>query len=216
MPERTPLSLKRFLTEYFLPFLCLAAICVVNSLIIQKIFSVSPKRYLEWYVATGPFIGLALIAFGAAWDGMDKNVGLVSANPRTYIDACSKLAGLPIFALGGHLRSKHRDGVNLWDAFVGMPLIVVFMVASFAWLILIAPLQYFLFLVCGAPSRLALSSRYLLHAEVKDKKLIYTEMRPQDPNNKKAWEASMRDKPVTLANAFGTAVLFLIGYLSSR
>ena len=206
------LSFKRLLLEFVLPFLALAAICVVNSLIIQKFFSVSPKRYLEWYVAAGPFIGLALVAFGAAWDGLDKNVGLVSANPRTYIIACSKLAGLPMFALGGHLKSK---GHNLWDLLAGTPLIIMFIVASFAWLVLIAPLQYFLFLVCAAPSRIVLRSNYRLRAKVEGRILYYSELRPETPEPTTGWDASMRDKPVLMANAFGVFVLFLIGYLQA-
>ena len=206
------LSFKRLLLEFVLPFLALAAICVVNSLIIQKFFSVSPKRYLEWYVAAGPFIGLALVAFGAAWDGLDKNVGLVSANPRTYIIACSKLAGLPMFALGGHLKSK---GHNLWDLLAGTPLIIMFIVASFAWLVLIAPLQYFLFLVCAAPSRIVLRSNYRLRAKVEGRILYYSELRPETPEPTTGWDASMRDKPVLMANAFGAFVLFLVGYLQT-
>ena len=208
-------SFRRLLLEYVLPFLALASLCVVNALIVQKLFSVSPRRYFDLYVRAGPFISLGLVAFGAAWGALDKNVGLVSANPRTYIIACSKLAGLPMLAFGGHLKSENRNGLNLWDALFGLPLILLFVVASFAWLVLIAPLQYFLFLVCAAPSRLALSSKYLLLAEVEDKILIYAENKPRDPENKKAWDATMRDKPVTMANAFGAFVLFLVGYLQT-
>lgn len=203
-------SLKRLLLEYVLPFLALAAICVVNSLIVQKVFSVSARRYFDWYVEAGPFIGLALAAFGAAWKDLDKNIGLVSANPRTYIIACSKLAGLPMFALGGHLKSK---GHNLWDLLASTPLIAVFIVASFAWLVLIAPLQYFLFLVCAAPSRIVLRSNYRLRARIEGRILYYSELKPGTPEPTTGWDASMRDKPVTMANAFGALVLFLIGYL---
>ena len=142
-------SFKRLLLEFVLPFLALAAICVINSLIIKEVFSVSPRRYLDWYVETGPLIAIALVAFGAAWKELDQNIGLVSANPRTYIIACSKLAGLPMFAFGGHLKFK---GHNFWDLLAGVPLIAMFIVASFGWLVLVAPLQYFLFLACAAPS----------------------------------------------------------------
>jgi hypothetical protein len=204
------LSLKRFLLEFVLPFLALAAICLLNSIIIQKVLAVSPRRYLDWYIATGPFIGLAVAAFGAAWKDLDRNIGLVSANPRTYILACSKLAGLPMFSLGGHLKSK---GHNLWDLLAGTPLIIVFIVASFAWLVLIAPLQYFLFLVCAAPSRLVLRSNYRLRARIDDRILYYSELTPGTPEPTVGWDASMRDKPVTMANAFGALVLVLIGYL---
>ena len=204
------LSIKRLLLEFVLPFLALAAICFLNSIFVQKVFAVSPRRYLDWYIQMGPFIGIALAAFSAAWKDLDKNIGLVSANPRTYIIACSKLAGLPMFALGGHLKSK---GHNLWDLLAGTPLIIVFIVASFAWLVLIAPLQYFLFLVCAAPSRIVLRSNYRLRAKIEDRILYYSELRPGTPEPTAGWDASMRDKPVFMANAFGALVLFLIGYL---
>lgn len=212
MAEQTSSRVKRFLIEFALPFLGLLAICVINSWIVQKLFSVSLTGYLSWYVSAGPFIGIALVAFGAAWGALDNNVGLVSANPTNYVKACSKLAGLSIYAFGGHLQSKNHDGLSFWDVLFGLPLIAVFVIASFGWLLLIAPLQYFLFLVCGAPSRIALRSRYRLHAEVKGKILEYTELKPHEPWPETGWDASMRDKPVTLANAFGAAALFVIGH----
>lgn len=208
------LSLKRLLLEFVLPFLALAALCVINSLIIREVFSVSTRRYLNWYVEAGPLIGIATIAFGAAWKELDTNLGLVSANPRTYIIACSKLAGLPMFALGGHF--KNTKGMNLWDIVASIPLITMFIVASFAWLVLIAPVQYFLFLVCAAPSRIVLRSKYRLRAHIEDQILYYSELRPETPEPKTGWDASMRGKPVTMANGFGVAVLFLIGYLQSN
>jgi hypothetical protein len=206
-------SFKQLLLEFVLPFLALAGICVINSLIIGEIFSVSPRRYLDCYVEAGPFIGIASAAFGAAWKELDANIGLVSANPRTYIIACSKLAGLPMFALGGHF--KNTKGMNLWDIISSVPLIIMFIVASFAWLVLIAPLQYFLFLVCAAPSRIVLRSNYRLRARIEGQMLYYSELRPETPEPTSGWDASMRGKPVTLANVFGVAVLFLIGYLKS-
>ncbi len=57
-----------------------------------------------------------------------------------------------MFAFGGHLKFK---GHNFWDLLAGVPLIAMFIVSSFFWLVLIAPLQYFLFLrLCAeSPSR---------------------------------------------------------------
>ena len=211
----TTFSFKRLLLEFVLPFLALAAICFLNSLIIQKVFSVSRRSYLDWYISAGPFIGLAIAAFGAAWKGLDNNIGLVSANPRTYIIACSKLGGLPMFAFGGHIKRQKPDGQNLWDLLVGIPLITLFVIASFAWLVLVAPLQYFLFLVCAAPSRIVLRSKYRLYAKVDGPMFYYAEMKPDAPEPTVGWDASMREKPVTMANGFGAAVLFLIGYLQT-
>jgi hypothetical protein len=90
----------------------------------------------------------------------------------------------------------------------------LFVLASFAWLVLVAPLQYFLFLVCAAPSRIVLRSNYRLYAKVDGPMFYYAEMKPDAPEPTLGWDASMRQKPVTMANGFGAAVLFLLGYVS--
>ena len=206
-------SPQRILKVYLLPFLGLAGLCFLHSFLFRKIFGLGWRGYFDWYVSAGPFIGLALVAFGAAWESLDKNTGLVSANPLAYIGSCLQLVGLPIEALGGHVQTKH---VNRWDRIVAQPLIALFAAACVAWLVLVAPAQYFLFLVCGAPSRVALNSGYRLHAELDGNILKPVDLRPDDPKPATGWDASMSTKPVTIANAFGAAVLFIVGYLMSR
>lgn len=212
MPDHSSSRVTAFFLEIALPFLGLVAICLINSWVFHRLFARSITGYLNWYVNTGPFINLAVAAFGAAWSAVDNNIGLVSAHPLTYIRSCSKLAGLPIYALGGHLRSENHHGQSFWDLLFGGPLIVLFVVASFGWLLFVAPLQYFLFLVCAAPSRLALRSHYRLHGEIQEKKLILRPLAVDEQEPSSGWEASMRDKPVTLANAFGAATLFIVGH----
>lgn len=209
-------SLKRYFVQFLLPFLGLAGICLLNSFLFHKFLGRSWRGYLDWYISAGPFIGLAQVAFAISWEALDKNAGLVSSDPQKYIRACAKLTGLPIFAFGGHFKAKNYNSVNPWDVMVALPLIMLFVLATFAWLLLIAPPQYFLFLVCGAPSRVALHSKYRVHAELDGTNLNYTELKPEDPEPKTGWDASMRNKPVTMANAFGAVVLFAIGYLTSR
>jgi hypothetical protein len=209
-------SPQRVIKVYLLPFLLLAGLCVLHSFLFRKIFGLGWRGYFDWYVKTGPFIGLALVAFGAAWESLDKNTGLVSANPLAYIGACMQLVGLPIEALGGHVQIKDYARVNPWDRIVAKPLIALFTLACLAWLVLVAPAQYFLFLVCGAPSRVALNSGYRLHAELDENILKPVDLKPDDPKPATGWDASMSNKPVTIANAFGAAVLFIIGYFVSR
>ena len=206
-------SPQRILKVYLLPFLGLAGICFLNSFFFRKIFGLGWRGYFDWYVSAGPFIGLALVAFGAAWESLDKNTGLVSANPLAYIGSCLQLIGLPIEALGGHVQTKRVDA---WDRIVAQPLIALFALACVAWLVLVAPAQYFLFLVCGAPSRVALNSGYRLHAELDGNILKPLDLKPDDPKPATGWDASMSNKPVTIANAFGAAVLFIIGYFVSH
>jgi len=212
LPDRASSRVKTFILEIAFPFLGLVAICLINSWFAKRLFGVGISGYLKWYVNTGPFINLAVAAFGAAWSAVDNNIGLVSAHPLTYIRACLRLGGLPIYALGGHLQSENHNGQSLWDLLFGVPLILLFVVASFGWLLFVAPLQYFLFLVCAAPSRLALRSHYRLHGEIQDRKLVLRPLAVDEPEPESGWEASMRDKPVTLANAFGAATLFIVGH----
>ncbi len=129
MPNQTESPAKRFLLRIALPFIGLAGLCLINQWIFRRFFNTS---YLRWYVSAGPFIGLAIVAFGAAWGKVDKNVGLVSANPFNYIWACRRLAGLSLYVFGGHLRKENQDGISLLDILFGLALIAVFVVCSFA------------------------------------------------------------------------------------
>jgi hypothetical protein len=211
----TPIySWKEYLLNLVLPFFGLAAVCFLNAYLIHKIFSVSWSKYFEVYVSAGPFIGLAQVAFAISWQALDKNTDLVSAHPLRYVGACLKLVGLPIVAYGGHIKNNDSHRANPWDVIVSIPLITLFVLASFAWLLLIAPLQYFLFLFCGAPSRVALNSSYRLRAELDNGILNFVEPDPQARPLTLGWDASMSDKPVTMANAFGAAVLFFIGFFT--
>ena len=204
-------SWKEYLLKLVLPFFGLAAVCFLNAFLIHKIFSVPLSKYFLEYVSAGPFIGLAQVAFAISWQALDKNSDLVSAHPLKYVGACLKLVGLPFVAYGGHIKVKDYNRVNPWDIIASIPLVALFVVASFAWLILIAPLQYFLFLFCGAPSRVALNSNYRLRAELDDGILNFVEPDPKVRPLTIGWDASMSDKPVTMANSFGAAVLFIIG-----
>lgn len=190
----------------------LIGICAVNFWAFDRFLD---SNYLRWYVAAGPFIGLATAAFGAAWGKLDNQIGLVSTNPLEYIGSCLQVAGLPIEVFGGHLQSKRlQNRTYLLDILLGLPLTLVFIVAIFSWLFLIAPLQYFVLLVCGAPSRMALASSFRMYAKLDDLHLVKIENPSSDvPIPREAWDVSMRDKPVTLANAFSAATLFLIGKL---
>ena len=211
--DRSPA--KTFMTEVVLPLAGLVSICLINYFIFRRLFH---SNYLRWYVSAGPFIGLATAAFGAAWGKLDNNTGLVSAVPLDYIGACLQAAGLPLYVFGGTLQSRpQRQGISLVNFLFGVPLILLIAIAVIAWLILVAPLQYFVFLVCGAPSRIVMTSSYYVHARMDGRWLKYTGGNTENPAPKKGdgWDASMRDKPVTLANAFSAAALFLIGRLWS-
>jgi hypothetical protein len=195
-----------------LTFVGLLLVSAANVLAFRVFFA---RSYIEWYSNAGPFIALATAAFGAAWGGLDKNPALVSANPLAYVGACFQVAGLPLIAIGAHLRSKNRlrpVGMELLPIIVLTPLLAV---AMLAWLVLIVPAQYFLFLLVGALSRVALTSSAQISARIQSGRVEILENPPATrPKPEDGWwNASMRDKPVTLASAFGAALLFLLSLL---
>lgn len=182
-------------------------------------FRVAGHDYWEFWLHSGPLIGLATAAFGSAWGGLDRNAGLVSADPLDYAGAALQVAGVPLVAFGGHMKSdNHARPVAAWDTLLTLPLAIIFCVAIIAWLVLIAPAQYFAFLVAGAPSRVAMSSRYHLLARIEKGQVRYVEGPALDtvPFRKEEgwWDASMRDRPVTVASAFMAAALLVIDALA--
>jgi hypothetical protein len=95
-----------------------------------------------------------------AWGGLDRNPGLVSADPLYYAGTALQVAGVPLLAFGGHMQRANQDrSIPARDTLLVVPLAIVFSVAVISWLVLIASAQYFAFLIAGAPSRIALASR---------------------------------------------------------
>jgi hypothetical protein len=185
---------------------------MVNMWVFRTYFG---RNYIDWYLSAGPFIALATAAFGAAWGSLDKNPALVSANPLIYFSACLQVAGLPLVAIGAHMRSRNRLSPIGLEVLPICVLAISLAVSVVAWLLLVVPMQYFLFLFAGAPSRVALTSSARVSARIQSGQVALmentdvTETAPEDG----WWDASMRNKPVTLASAYGAALLFLLGLL---
>jgi hypothetical protein len=196
-----------------LPWLAgLVALVLVRAVV----FRAAGGDYFGFWRGAGPVIGLATAALGWAWGAIDRNTGLVSANPRVYAGAALQLASLPLIAFGGHMQSRYRrEPVWTSDLVLILPLGLVYGAAVIAWLVLIAPAQYFAFLAFGAPSRLALASRFRLYARLDaEGQLIHGEGVAGAPDSDASWwDASMRDRPVTMASAFLAAGLGLLQLL---
>jgi hypothetical protein len=198
----------------------LGALVLLGGLVVLSwwIFRAAGHDYWTFWLKSGPVIGLATAAFGWAWGGLDRNPGLVSTDPLDYLGACLQVVGLPLDAFGGHLdHENHERPVAVTDTLLVIPLALVFLVAVLAWMVLIAPVQYFAFLVFGAPSRIALASRFRVYARLDGTRLHYrggTALAPEAHRNDDGWwDASMRDRPVTVASAFMAAALLVIDTL---
>jgi hypothetical protein len=96
---------------------------------------------------------------------------MISAHPRAYLAGCLMLVALPLITLGHQIEQVGqrlsqassspltRAGIALlMNALLMLPVLLVLVGLLAAWLLLIAPLQYFVFIICGALPRTLLQS----------------------------------------------------------
>lgn len=104
-------------------------------------------------------------------------------------------------------------GLPVVDIVVAMLFALTFALATLAWLLLVVPLQYFVYLVTGAPARVACASPTRASVEIEGKETIYGETLKSDALAKGAFESGFSAKPVTFTAAITTAVLFAVSQL---
>ncbi|MBI4474991.1 MAG: hypothetical protein HY646_20155 [Acidobacteria bacterium] len=170
------------------------------------------RTYLDWYLNNGVFIGLVTSVVSMTWSDMTEMTGIISAHPFTYINACRRFIGLPIFVLGTNTR-PNQEGDNprsAFDTLMTIPFVLMLTVVMVAWFVVVAPLQYFVFLICAAPARTFARSTRRPIARMKDGKLEIAEIGKSEKIPDGWWNASLASKPVTSANMFQALFFFVL------
>jgi hypothetical protein len=134
--------------------------------------------YVGWYLANGALIGVSTAFVARIWESVEQLGGpLVSANPRRYYAGCLTAAASLVFVIGSSFirssglrsaeanetRSEGRPrsvpgtllGVGLEFIDVLLAVVIRFLVvaAAFGWLLFVAPANYIVTLLAGAPTR---------------------------------------------------------------
>jgi len=113
-------------------------------------------HYWRWYLKNGALIGLVSSILLRIWgNGADKHLGLISTKPFDYFSSWIQFVSLPLFSLGTELSSQRRNGM---DSVLTVLWCLVLVPVLLAWLIVIVPLQFLVYFVCGAPARYGLDS----------------------------------------------------------
>ena len=206
------MNLKRALS-YSIGLIALAILLLMNHWIFITWFKTS---YLSWYLENGAFIGLVAAIASEVWKDIENHPDLISAHPAEYLGKCVHLVGLFVFTLGTNLKSNRNQPkqVSSFDIYMTLPLIVVIALVLLAWLIVIVPLQYFVFLVCGAPARVFSQSDRVALVTDNGGQLSVDEMAHNQtvPNN--SWTLSLSKKPIAVTNIFVAMTLLIIGWLT--
>ena len=178
-----------------------------NWWVFQFLFNIT---YLDWYLKNGSLIGVASAFLALVWVNLNKLTGLISTHPLDYIDACRQLAGLPMIVIGTHLGKNRgeRASISLFDMILSVPIVLIVMIGVIIWFIVIVPVQYFVYLISGAPARLMVRSDRRVVAQLELGKVRWMEINTSDDVPKGWWDASLSDDPVVITNLIAALLLF--------
>lgn len=198
-----------------------------NYLLFQAFAEVN---YFLWYLSQGSFISLSTAFLSIVVNDLDRDTGLVSAHPGYYWAGCLWVLALVNYSVMTNFHSllhpvaegANEDAENsivgfLWDVFVGLVVTALLVVIVLLWLVVVAPIQYFVFLVAGAPVRMGLLGKgvHAVHTEVHDserQQTVQVLSESQEPTEN-ALDITFTRKPVTMTSAIAAILLWLANYI---
>jgi hypothetical protein len=196
--------------SHLLGFAVLAALIAIDRWLFSELLG---GDYLGWYRANADRLAFTLALAAIVWgDEMERHTGLISTNPLHQLGAYSQLMGVTLFTLGTAFRPSRKAGAraSAFDVLLALPLLVLFVAAVLAWLLFVAPLQYFVQMICGAPSRVALAGDRRTIAGWDGVKLATKEIARAEETPAGWWGSVFASKPVKLTSAFATMLMIAL------
>jgi hypothetical protein len=188
--------MRTFLTA-LLGLAVIAALLLLDNYLFARWLGLT---HWQWYLANGSLISVVVAIFSIAWGDVNKHTGLIAAHPLDYLGSQLQLVGLPLLSLGTQFRSDPAapSRPSLLDVFLSIPVILLVLLFFLIYLLAVVPLQYFVFLACGAPARVTLESRRKLAARLEGGQVNTVEMMAGGSEPVNWWNAGMNQKPVTI------------------
>lgn len=189
------------------PLVVLAAIVALVA-VNYAAFRFFDRDYFRWYLDHGAQLALGLSLVSLAVD-LDRDPTLVEAHPGKYTAGWLAVLGVTFTYLGDDLTLNRTVGV--FDSLVIMLFDLAFLALACCWLAVVAPLQYFITLVTGAPARGALISRRMWVERRAETTAICKGPAEQLPEA--AEEIGLAARPVTVTSSVTAGVLFAVSLL---
>jgi hypothetical protein len=209
------------------------------------IFRVFKSDYFDWYLKNGTAIGLVTAIATLAWGDLDRNHWLISSNPRLYMASILLVVGTPFKSLGGQLAAignwvgslgnkfkklgqeiqlgrkkvsilEFRDFMFLWDTIFAILFLILFMGLITVWILIVVPIQYFVFLICGSLPRLILQSPYRYILNFDPPKFQIKQIKKKEVTPESWWDVGFATKPVRFAALLSSLFLFFINWLAAH
>lgn len=139
----------------------LGGLIAIDSVVFQVAFDLA---YVRWYVENGALLSLTVALVTVGWPDLNDLRNLVSAHPLRYLQAWVGLFGFTFVSMPDadvSLRRLHGtpgseptnaawDLLDIGETLLRLAWLGAMLTAILGWLLVIAPLQYFAFLVSGA------------------------------------------------------------------
>ena len=188
-----------------LPLAAIVALVAANYVV----FRLLDHNYFRWYLDHGAELALGLTLVALAVD-LDRDPTLVAAHPGNYAAGWLTVLGETFVYLGDDVLRNPAIGFFdlLWIALFDL----AFLGLAFCWLAIVAPLQYFVTLVTGAPARGALLSRRIWVK--RSGKLTVLSKGPVEKMPKGAEEIGFAGRPVTVTSSVTAGVLLAVSLLT--
>ncbi len=190
------------------------------------VFRLLGSDYLRWYVQNGAVVGAVTALIAVAWGELDKNINLISSRPAAYLGACMVVMSLPVVVLGQQLKlmgqfmkekgSRQIAGLEsvrsesfwlLLDAGLTISCFLGLFGLLLLWFLVIVPIQYFVFLVCGSLPRFLLRSRYRTAARIEGFGFQTKLLDKEDTTPEGWWDATFTKRPVALTALFSSLLV---------
>ncbi len=169
--------------------------------------------YFDWYLRNGSLIGLATSLVTVGWGDLNRNPDLISPHPAKYLSTQLHIGGIAFLAIAGALARGREAGspVRSGEILLALLVVIPFAAVILLWMLLVVPVQYGVYLVCGAPVRLAASAATRPVARLDARRMLASDdIARGAPLPPGAWEAGIDQKPVTTTALIGAAALLLL------
>lgn len=183
-----------------------------DELVLRALFGTD---YVGWYLANGVIVSFVVTVATLAWSDLNDLPGLISAHPLEYAAAHVALCVLPsqslaaILAPRGATRSQTAPiGLPVLDAILTAAVTVVLLAAFAVFILVVAPIQYFVYLIAGAPGREACASPERAWYSIRAREILVESGSRSAELPAGAEESAYTARPVTLTAAIASAILF--------
>ena len=193
----------------------------VNYFLFSRLTDTS---YFEWYLKGGPLISLSVAFIALVWNDLDANEKLVSADPANFLSGCYWVVTVIFVSMATNIgrslapMSTDRPMPSIprlfWDTIVSIVIYLVLFILSILWLLVVAPLMYFIYLVAGAPVRMGLlnpvlSTQVTIEDHTKVVKEVSSDKIEDKIEDKNSLDVSFTRKPVRLTATIAAILLWL-------